>query len=339
MKCKHFYSLTLFLLIQLYTASMVELQNTDLTVHHKKHKNTFEHVPTIEPLKATAKHPHQKLRHTTNLNKVDRKTEDYFKKTSKKNTSTAWKALSGFVLGIILFIVSIHVTCWNERRAVKETEFIDLISDEKRCKVVGPGVELEDKPSDNTIYIVNGPITVVTEAVVPDLNLELHTNKGKILMIKVKVDDFKIVTETKHEDMVDENGEEVECIQETEKKIWSEIETHENSKLLSKIHSGEALIDGRFGFSLTHLENNLSDFAVRAKISKNTEEYITKEEDIQTIKDYLGKEYESAQVFRDNNHFYVLSGTTEESDKFDPNLYSFGKSDRRITVLYVRSNK
>ncbi len=89
------------------------------------------------------------------------RTEGFFTKTSKKNQSTAAKALSAFVLGIILYICSIHFICWNERRAVKETEFIDFIRQEKKSIFVENAKKIEMKTEEeNKIFIINGAATV-----------------------------------------------------------------------------------------------------------------------------------------------------------------------------------
>jgi hypothetical protein len=84
------------------------------------------------------------------------KIKDYFQKTSKDNRNTALGALGVFIGGIILFLLSIQLICWNERRSVRDTELLDYYG-EKKCYYVENGfdIKIDDNIKQN-LFIVNG---------------------------------------------------------------------------------------------------------------------------------------------------------------------------------------
>lgn len=84
--------------------------------------------------------------------------KDFFQKTSKKNQNVAWLALLGFLGGFLLFIGSIHLVCWNERKAVSAAKVIDYFRNDESCKVIKQGIQFDEVPSPNKVYLINGII-------------------------------------------------------------------------------------------------------------------------------------------------------------------------------------
>jgi hypothetical protein len=85
------------------------------------------------------------------------KIKDYFNKTSKNNQSTALSALGGFLAGIILFILSIQLICYNERRAVKDNELLDYYRDPNKCVYVENGNDIKINEENNSkVFLING---------------------------------------------------------------------------------------------------------------------------------------------------------------------------------------
>jgi len=165
---------------------------------------------------------------------------DYFKKTSKSNQNVAGKALAGFLCGFILFFSSIHLICWNERRAVRECQYIDCIREEKKCKIIENGGKIE-KIEDNLIYIINGNIVCEEEPKIEGLDIEFNKKLGvdeKLLMLKINFEKFCNKDVETRKEIQNENGEEGEEIIVEKKKTW--INSSGNNDLLdTKVYFGK----------------------------------------------------------------------------------------------------
>ena len=108
--------------------------------------HNLNQLPTLSTLSRTE----EKSSFTTKL-------KDYFHETSKKNQSTAMSALGGFIAGIVLFILSIQLICYNERRAVKDNELLDYYRDHKKCEYVENvnDIKINDENKDK-LFLING---------------------------------------------------------------------------------------------------------------------------------------------------------------------------------------
>lgn len=111
---------------------------------------------------------------------------DFFGNTSKNNENLAWKALSYFLLGIAAFIGSIHLTCWNERRSVKEAELTDYVSKESLCEVITQGSKIDKQNfNPNKNYLISGKLSVEKFAEIPDLKLDLNQRN---ILIRINIE-------------------------------------------------------------------------------------------------------------------------------------------------------
>jgi len=115
---------------------------------------------------------------TNNANKINTNTDKSIKEKSSINTSFIDGGLHGLgpnapifqahpppdtpfgslLLGICLFIASIYITCFNERRAVKTTLFKDILQDPRLVVEVNDAdVSIIDrKDLGNKLFVVNG---------------------------------------------------------------------------------------------------------------------------------------------------------------------------------------
>jgi len=150
-------------------------------------------------------------------------------------------ALIGFLCGFILYFGSIYLICWNERRAVRECQYLDNIRKESNCKVIENGAKIEDEKLDGTLsYIVNGELTVEEEAIIPDLNIDFKKQIDygeKILFFKTNFDKFTI-NEVRETETVIVNGEEREEEKFVTIKEWS-VFYQGQDKLERKIYHGK----------------------------------------------------------------------------------------------------
>lgn len=167
---------------------------------------------------------------------------DYFKKTSKSNQNVAGKALAGFLCGFILFFSSIHLICWNERRAVRECQYVDCIREEKKCKIIENGGKIE-KIEENLIYIINGNIVCEEEPKIEGLEIEFNKKLGvdeKLLMLKINFEKFCVKDVETRKEIQNENGEEGEEIITEKKKTWN-YSIGTNDLLESKVYFGKVV--------------------------------------------------------------------------------------------------
>lgn len=308
-------------------------------------KNKLQKLMHEKVLKEEEKTPNK-----TETNNFKTRISDFFHKTSKSNQNVAMKALSAFVCGIILFICSIHLICWNERRAVKETQFIDYVRDEKKCKQIDNGVDLQEAkgsnsdqtPNENKVYIVNGPVTVEEEAILPELNIPVQTNKGKITTIQIQFEKFG--KRQMHEERnlgENENGDQVVEVNDYEKKYWYDA-NYQNNRFTTKFYHGKVSINNKYTFPKHHLETQLTMCCNVKDLADNSYIYRPKQEDIAKLEEYFKSKNNSEIPFKffiHNQFIYILRNySNKNTDNFNPDLYDFSESDLRMCIKYFYVN-
>jgi hypothetical protein len=303
---------------------------------HKKHKEDNKKLSDtlkLNKLQTTTSdiQPHKKER-----------VEDFFKKTSKKNRNAAWQALGAFVCGILLFIGSIHLICWNERRAVKQTEYIDYIRDDRKCKVIEHGQSIDSKDIEHEkVYIVNGPVTIETEATIPDLPLNVTSNKGKIVVIKTNFEKYsKQHYEERKEVGEDEEGNTIIERKETERIVWNSYSPVSENRFSGKFYHGKVLINNNYYLNMSHLErevenNQTLDYADNSYIYRPTPE------DVTMLEEYFAKENNNPSVpykiILHNQYVYILRdplSLEQSTTAFDPKTFQFTESDVRFSIKF-----
>ena len=77
-----------------------------------------------------------------------------------KNSNSTWGNVFGFfIIGILCFISSFYVICYNERRAIKNTRYSDMLYDENKVTVIACEAHDFDIRTFNIepkVYIVSG---------------------------------------------------------------------------------------------------------------------------------------------------------------------------------------
>lgn len=330
--------LTLFVLLHLVHLGLSNLSTSTLSlssvssrsksiIHKEKNhlKDHSLHSPNFR---------HHKMHKSTN--------EGYFEKTSKKNQSTAAKALSAFVLGIILYICSIHFICWNERRAVKDTEFVDFIRQEKKSIFVENAKKIEVKTEEeNKVFIVNGVANVTREATIENFPLNITSSRGKICVIKTKFEKFSKTVEVKEEEMgEDQEGNTLVRAEEKTMRHWSKAE-YTGNKFASAVYYGEVLLGENYSFPM----ENLSDEVERNQtpvLADNTCIYLPKETDIELLEEFFKSENVSSEankafkILTRDQYVYILRSNTDSFDaaSFNPETYEFSDADLRMSIRF-----
>jgi hypothetical protein len=345
-KIKYF-SLVLFVLFQLALTNMSnkleKLSRSGFKSHslsHKDHNKLKDHKIGKIHHKDHKDHHKDHLKLRTLRENKPKSSEGFFAKTSKKNQSTAAQALSAFVLGIILFICSIHFICWNERRAVKETEFIDFIRHEKKCVYLENGKLVEDKPeNENKVFVVNGLASVEKEATIENLPLTVTTPKGKICVIRTVYEKFSKEIKVVEEEVGEDNeGNTLMKAEETTTRNWYKTD-YTNNRFTSKYHYGEVLIAGRYSFPMENLnaeveKNQTSSLADNFYIYKPTDA------DIPTLEEYFKIENSDPskpyKYYLKDQYVYILRANIPEAENFEfnPETYEFSDADIRMTVKF-----
>lgn len=259
---------------------------------------------------------------------------DTLSKNSKENENMAWKALATFLGGIACFFISIHVTCWNERRAVKEVEFTDWISKAERCGIISNGVETEKIESSKS-YIVSGELQLQQTARIPDLNIDFTYGANRHAIIKYEVEHFTIydssVTET------NSDGESYNRPVTT--KQWAPYFEGQNEKLKTRILTGTGLISGKYKVNLEKLSHLVESHQTR-DIADNKYIHVFKQSDEQLLLDYFKKDSNTdleIKVIVDNQYAYIIRKDASKinRDSFKSSTYDFSVEDRRIKIKYV----
>ena len=284
---------------------------------------------TEENLLAQAKRP----KYTYTSSSSGSSSGGFFQNTSNQNSSTARKALGGFILGFILFFISIQLICWNERRAVKFTNFIDWAEKEENLMYKGTD-NLGNEKIENKAYIINGTLNVTKEPVVDCPEFEKITNKinsnstgSKLLFIKFCYEKFTIVSQTDTGVVrVDENGNEQNQMQAEED--WVKVHEDAADKTSSKLHSGEGDLSGVYKFNLGRISS---------LCEKDT--YTPALSDCKIIETWLSTKMNNPilRVVVRGDYFYIISNSYPSSvENFDPDTYDFKESDRRLSIKYLQ---
>lgn len=267
-----------------------------------------------------------KIESTPSKEKAQKKTStwDFFQKTSKDNQNMAEKALAVFVAGIICFIISIYLTCWNERRAVKEVEFTDFISKESKCISVGNGVKVEKIEPDMS-YIVSGTLELDKQAEIPNLDLDFKYGGGRIFIIKYEVEKYSIHTYTNSENET-----------KTVKEWVYNYESNVDEKYQSKVITGEGSINGIYKVNLEKL-SYLVDKNQTRSIVDNKYKHIFGSNELDLVTNYFKKDSPSdIKVFLKDDYAYVIRKDADKVTNFSEKDYNFSEDDRRISIKYVR---
>jgi len=277
---------------------------------------------------------------STHLVKKSPEKRDFFHKTSKSNENVALKALGAFVGGIILFICSIHVICYNERQSVKFTEFIDYISDEKSTFYASNG---EKVPNINShkYFIVTGRLKQDENAAIPELDFQLESENRRIVSIKYDVQKQKTYQSTDTEE-VERDGETYEKTTVHTDKYWVEDTGNGESKgLQQQIFRAKGLtIGGNYTFDFKKMDK-LIESNQDICASRNKYAYFFKPTtDHDKLKNYISKSLNKDAtfklLFKENKAYVILhnpDGITQ--DTFNDETYTFHEDDRRIMIKYV----
>lgn len=267
-----------------------------------------------------------KIESTPSKEKAQKKTStwDFFQKTSKDNQNMAEKALGVFVAGIICFITSIYLTCWNERRAVKEVEFTDFISKESKCISVANGVKVE-KIEPNMSYIVSGTLELDKQAEIPNLDLDFKYGGGRIFIIKYEVEKYSIHTYTNSEDET-----------KTVKEWVYNYESNVDEKYKSRVITGEGSINGIYKVNLEKLSYLVERNQTRS-LADNKYKHIFGSNELDLMTNYFKKDSPcDVKVFLKDDYAYVIRKDADKITNFSEKDYDFSEDDRRISIKYVR---
>ena len=150
-------------------------------------------------------------------------------KTSTRQKNSKGGVIAAFVIGWILFFVSICFICWNERKAVKDTEVLDYLAD--FCYDGTNGTVTTNQKNQN-FNLICGTASVEKSAEIPNLPT-LFSNKTVLIFISAKK--FNGIEEIIEKD---DNGEEVSR---EEKENW--VNDSEVEKVLNPTYKGEVIVN------------------------------------------------------------------------------------------------
>ena len=267
------------------------------------------------------------------------KYKGFFDDTSKENDNMAKKALGMFVSGIIAFFCSIHLTCWNERRAVKEAEFTDFISKEKYCTAIENGAPIKkEEYKSNHVYLISGNLDFEKAAEIPDLNLEYNTG-GRHIIILTEVEKYEEWTEQHQQQQQEGGGYGAGAGSNgtvTKTKHWWVKTTEGDQQYRSNTYYGSANIKNY----KVRLENLVSQVHLgqTSSIADNKCIHKFKDEEENILTEYFKKTGNSdIKVIVKNQYCYIIreNASGVSKDSFNPETYHFSKDDRRLCIKYV----
>jgi hypothetical protein len=264
---------------------------------------------------------------------------DFFKKESKKNQGTAAKALSAFVLGIVLFFGSIYFICWNERRAVKDTEFIDYLRHPKKCFYINGDDSYQPIPeNENKVAIITGQVSIKSEAEISNLPLNIKSDRGKIAIIKTEFEKFsKTITSDDEEVGKDAEGNTLMKREEVIVRNWSYTD-YTNNRFTGNYYYGEVIISNKYFFPMRNLESFVDRYQTPI-LADNKYIYFPIKDDISILEEYFKVENNNNKPFKilvKDQYIYILrsSPTEVDSNTFNPDTYDFSDSDIRMCIKY-----
>jgi hypothetical protein len=259
----------------------------------------------------------------------------FFTKTSKQNRSVAAEALAGFILGFILFFISIQLICFNERRSVKYTQFIDWVNNESNVIYVPFDSKIteiqNEKPRlDSKAYIVSGDLKVEKECTIDGFEIPIRVEDGKILFISFHYEQW-IKEEKPTGRTIIVNGEEQDEYK-VEEKWGSTLQVGELYK--NKIFQGEATLSGLYTFDLSRIEylidtpfvdNSSNTFRLEKSQTPMLESYIKN-----TLRDTS-----NLRIEIENEYVYILRDSLRnDGSEFNSSIYRPSGKDRRMFITY-----
>lgn len=255
--------------------------------------------------------------------------KDFFKKTSKNNQNMAWEALSAFVGGIILWFVSICLTCWNEKRAVRIAELADYINDDKKVVFVDDGNPLSDDKIDSSkAYMVTGKLHLISEAKVDNLNIDIKSDFGQILITKLKVEKFSKTVVYEERDARDSHGNDVTEVSEKTYRNWNEVTVNDENGPATKYFYGSSLIGGVYRFDSSKLNHLLTG-------KQNSAYYDITDSDNSALQDYFKIYFKNSKFFIRSKSLFVISSNPHINDsQFNPQTFDFTIEDYKISLIY-----
>lgn len=302
---KSIWFLLTFIILILFTDGLHNKnikQNGFLTANINQKKLAMDEVPSTTPLR-----------------------KDFFSKTSDSNQNMAWKALGGFIAGILCLISSIYLICYNERRAVKETELIDYIRKEDKCVHIMNGVDT--KVEENKVYAISGPLVINKPAAIDGLDINFAYGRNNILMIKLECEVFsKIKKVTRNSESEVENEEEIPQ--------WSQ---NYNSKALqTKYFYADASINDIYDINVDNL-SFLVEKNQTANIYENKYIHMFQNSEKNMMKDYfksllINMEFE---VVFEREYAYLVKNAPSDAGAFSSSSFNFSEEDIRLKIKYV----
>ena len=150
----------ILILVSITLSSRVKVQNLLQTSTHKVNLKLTSQSKTSIQTKVT----------TQTSTK-----QDYYNSSRHRSRSTVG-AFICFIIGLLLLPLAICCTFWNERTAVKDTLFTDILLDNKvkeyNSQNLGTDVILE-----NNVHIYHGTINILEDCKINGLELEEHILK------------------------------------------------------------------------------------------------------------------------------------------------------------------
>jgi hypothetical protein len=95
------------------------------------------------------------------------KLNEFYKMTPQEYQNLVLSSVLLLIGGIILFFLSVQLTYWNEKKAVRHTELLDNFG-EKNCYYIENGKEIKiDDNIKNNLFIINGKIYSFRQTISP----------------------------------------------------------------------------------------------------------------------------------------------------------------------------
>ncbi len=84
------------------------------------------------------------------------KINEFFRKSSYENDDTALTSIFLLVGGILIFLISIQLICWNEKKEIRRKELLAYY-DDQNCNYIEKGkmFKMDESIKDN-LFIING---------------------------------------------------------------------------------------------------------------------------------------------------------------------------------------
>jgi hypothetical protein len=258
--------------------------------------------------------------------------KDYFTKTSEQNQNAAAQALTSFVVGIVLFMISIQVVCWNERRAVKDTEMLDYYLDTNRSSYVeGSGDFKHDENLKDHLLMLTGKVSVKDEASIENSIIRIKNIEGKVALIKI-FHEYLTIDITR-----DSDGHEI-----INKKWVSKSNIIPSNYSIRKAN---LYISDRYNFDTVLLDHIITS-PDNHYMNNDIQTHIPKENEFKEIQEWLRPGIDGHFIMETDSQGYIYAvqthqhnqnpaSTTYFVDHFNPINYHFREKDERLIIKYV----